>query len=51
VLVTTVEEISSLTEPHHLDDWTDVDSVLVDTVRVLATEAVQKMANGHPGTA
>jgi transketolase len=49
--VTTVEEISSLTEPHHPDDWTDVDSVSLDTVRVLATDAVQKMANGHPGTA
>src|SRR6201991_4155494 len=50
-LVTTVEEISELTRPHHPDDWTDVDSVAVDTVRVLAADAVQKVGNGHPGTA
>jgi transketolase len=49
--VTTVEEISALTRPNHPDDWTDVDSVAVDTVRVLAADAVQKVGNGHPGTA
>ena len=49
--MTTVEEISTLTEPHHPDDWTDVDSLAVDTVRVLAADAVQKVGNGHPGTA
>jgi transketolase len=49
--VTTVEEISALTRPHHPDDWTDVDSEAVDTVRVLAADAVQKVGNGHPGTA
>jgi transketolase len=50
-LVTTVEEISTLTRPNHPDDWTDLDSTAVDTVRVLAADAVQKVGNGHPGTA
>ena len=49
--MTTTEEISALTEPHHPEDWADVDSVAVDTVRVLAADAVQKVGNGHPGTA
>jgi transketolase len=49
--VTTVEEISELTRPHHPDDWTELDSAAVDTVRVLAADAVQKVGNGHPGTA
>jgi transketolase len=49
--VTTLEEISTLTQPHHPDDWTEVDSAAVDTVRVLAADAVQKVGNGHPGTA
>ncbi len=49
--MTTLEEISTLTRPNHPDDWADVDSVAVDTVRVLAADAVQKVGNGHPGTA
>jgi transketolase len=49
--VTTLEEISTLTRPNHPDDWTDLDSAAVDTVRVLAADAVQKVGNGHPGTA
>ncbi len=32
-------------------DWTDVDARAVDTARVLAMDAVQKVGNGHPGTA
>ncbi|WP_435745158.1 transketolase [Nocardioides sp. SYSU DS0663] len=32
-------------------DWTDVDDKAVDTARVLAMDAVQKVGNGHPGTA
>ena len=32
-------------------EWTDLDSRAVDTVRVLAMDAVQKVGNGHPGTA
>ncbi|MDI5973173.1 transketolase [Streptomyces sp. SL13] len=31
--------------------WTDLDKRAVDTVRVLAMDAVQKVGNGHPGTA
>jgi transketolase len=49
--VTTLEEISTLTRPHHPDDWTDIDSASVDTIRVLAADAVEKVGNGHPGTA
>ncbi|WP_312886661.1 transketolase [Actinocrinis puniceicyclus] len=32
-------------------EWTAVDRRTVDTVRVLAMDAVQKVGNGHPGTA
>jgi transketolase len=32
-------------------DWTEIDDKAVDTVRVLAMDAVQKVGNGHPGTA
>jgi len=32
-------------------DWTDLDKRAVDTARVLAMDAVQKVGNGHPGTA
>ncbi|MBV8182279.1 MAG: transketolase [Mycobacterium sp.] len=49
--MTTLEDISTLTQPHHPDDWTEIDSAVVDTVRVLAADAVQKTGNGHPGTA
>jgi transketolase len=49
--VTTTEEISALTQAHHPDDWTELDTAAVDTVRVLAADAVQKVGNGHPGTA
>ncbi|MET9976155.1 transketolase [Streptomyces microflavus] len=31
--------------------WTDLDQRAVDTARVLAADAVQKVGNGHPGTA
>ncbi|GLZ52310.1 transketolase [Actinomycetospora sp. NBRC 106378] len=45
------EEIEALTTPHRPDDWSDLDQRAVDTVRVLAADAVQKVGNGHPGTA
>ncbi len=39
----------------HLEEqelsWTDLDQRAVDTVRVLAADAVEKVGNGHPGTA
>jgi transketolase len=49
--VTTLEEISTLTQPQLPDDWSELDSAAVDTIRVLAADAVQKVGNGHPGTA
>ena len=49
--MTTLEEISTLTQPHHPADWAELDSRAVDTARVLAADAVQKVGNGHPGTA
>jgi transketolase len=35
----------------HPDWWTELDSKAVDTARLLAADAVQKVGNGHPGTA
>ncbi|MFN8136117.1 MAG: transketolase [Propionicimonas sp.] len=32
-------------------DWSEIDDRAVDTIRVLAMDAVQKVGNGHPGTA
>ncbi len=32
-------------------NWTDLDAKAVDTCRVLAMDSVQKVGNGHPGTA
>jgi transketolase len=32
-------------------EWTELDQRTVDTARVLAMDAVQKVGNGHPGTA
>ncbi|MGB3414817.1 MAG: transketolase [Microbacteriaceae bacterium] len=32
-------------------DWHDLDNKAVDTARVLAADAVEKVGNGHPGTA
>lgn len=31
--------------------WTELDSKAVDTARILAADAVEKVGNGHPGTA
>ena len=38
------------TKPARLD-WTEIDDRAVDTARALAMDAVQKVGNGHPGTA
>jgi transketolase len=40
-----------LVQTRHPEWWTDLDTKAVDTVRVLAMDAVQKVGNGHPGTA
>ncbi|HEX5401932.1 MAG TPA: transketolase [Pseudonocardiaceae bacterium] len=45
------DDLTRLTTPHLPDDWTEVDRRAVDTIRVLAADAVQKVGNGHPGTA
>ncbi|MGW6378535.1 transketolase [Rhodococcus sp. NPDC055112] len=45
------DEIRVLTQPVHPTDWTELDTKAVDTARVLAADAVQKVGNGHPGTA
>ncbi|MBP2337775.1 transketolase [Saccharothrix coeruleofusca] len=45
------DDITRLTEATLPDDWTELDKRAVDTVRVLAADAVQKVGNGHPGTA
>ncbi len=50
-LVSITDEIRTLTQPAHPADWTDLDTKAVDTARVLAADAVQKVGNGHPGTA
>ncbi|MFE9064317.1 transketolase [Streptomyces violaceusniger] len=40
------------TKPTTTDlEWTDLDRQAVDTARVLAMDSVQKVGNGHPGTA
>ncbi|NUT47274.1 MAG: transketolase [Saccharothrix sp.] len=45
------DDIARLTEARLPEDWTDLDRRAVDTARVLAADAVQKVGNGHPGTA
>ncbi|WP_172596747.1 transketolase [Corynebacterium segmentosum] len=40
-----------MVERRYPDDWTDTDTRAVDTVRVLAADAVQNCGSGHPGTA
>ncbi|MCE0762984.1 transketolase [Pseudonocardia kujensis] len=47
----TEPDIAALTQAHVPDDWTELDKRAVDTVRVLAADAVQKCGSGHPGTA
>ncbi|QDZ42646.1 transketolase [Corynebacterium sp. sy039] len=44
-------ELQTLTTASYPDDWTDTDTRAVDTVRLLAADAVQKCGSGHPGTA
>src|ERR1700712_582315 len=40
-----------MSRTHRPLDWTDLDKRAVDTARCLAMDAVQKVGNGHPGTA
>nr|WP_208406154.1 transketolase [Amycolatopsis granulosa] len=52
-----VSDIASISENNPLlrrnlpADWTDLDTRAVDTVRVLAADAVENCGSGHPGTA
>ncbi|HEY7278128.1 MAG TPA: transketolase [Trebonia sp.] len=49
--VKSVEGIRDVKVSNHALDWTPADKRAVDLVRVLAMDAVQKVGNGHPGTA
>ncbi len=44
-------ELQSMVERRYPEDWSEFDTRAVDTVRVLAADAVQKCGSGHPGTA
>jgi transketolase len=49
--VSVTDDLTQLTTPQVPDDWTDLDTRAVNTIRVLAADAVQRVGNGHPGTA
>ena len=40
-----------VTNPNEKFEWTEVDQRAVDTARLLAADAVEKVGSGHPGTA
>ena len=44
-------ELQAMVQRRYPSDWSDLDTRAVDTVRVLAADAVQKCGSGHPGTA
>lgn len=45
------DDLARLTTKRLPDDWTELDQRAVDTIRVLAADAVEKCGSGHPGTA
>src|SRR5689334_23817087 len=45
------EEFTDVAAKSPALNWSDLDRRAVDTVRVLAMDAVEKAGNGHPGTA
>jgi transketolase len=49
--VSVADDLTQLTTTRVPDDWTELDTRAVDTIRVLAAEAVQRVGSGHPGTA
>lgn len=49
--MTLTPEQQARTKRNYPQDWTDTDTKAVDTVRVLAADAVQNVGSGHPGTA
>ena len=44
-------ELQTMVERRYPADWSEIDTRAVDTVRVLAADAVQECGSGHPGTA
>lgn len=44
-------EQKARTQAKYPSDWQDIDTRSVDTIRVLAADAVQNVGSGHPGTA
>lgn len=44
-------DLQAMVKRRYPDDWTENDTRAVDTVRVLAADAVQHCGSGHPGTA
>jgi transketolase len=49
--VSVTDDLARLTTKRLPEDWTELDQRAVDTVRVLAADAVEKCGSGHPGTA
>ncbi|WKD59257.1 transketolase [Corynebacterium caspium] len=49
--MTLTPEQQARTQRNYPQDWTDTDTRAVDTVRILAADAVQNVGSGHPGTA
>lgn len=44
-------DLQSMVKRRYPEDWSELDTRAIDTVRVLAADAVQKCGSGHPGTA
>jgi transketolase len=49
--VSVTNDLARLTTKRVPEDWSELDQRAVDTVRVLAADAVEKCGSGHPGTA
>ncbi|MCZ3390064.1 MAG: transketolase [Actinomycetia bacterium] len=45
------EAVTDGKKPELIAGWTDLDRRAVDTCRVLAMDSVERVSNGHPGTA
>jgi len=43
--------VNALSPAHTPLDWTDLDDRAVKAIKALAADAVEKVGNGHPGTA
>ncbi|PXY19135.1 transketolase [Prauserella muralis] len=49
--IASTAENNPLLRRNYPADWTDLDTRAVDTIRVLAADAVENCGSGHPGTA